>query len=309
MDVVISKNIRKAIGLIDDIYKKNAEALNAGLKNIKEGMDENFEIVNLNLEQISGTLDVLNSNIVTGFQLLFVKVDELNTSLAHLSRGIDTLIEIARTPVQTWAFNQYEIACDMVRRRLFPEALEALTFAIDGKDQHTGYKSEFRFHRLRGVVLSGTPGGSESIEVLNLKAAEDSFIVAARYARHDHPTEAAQAFIGAGRSAYVDGRLLDAEKWYQDALKLDHQCAEANYQMARLSLHAENPSQVESYLCKALYSHWSFAMRASADGLFVEHQQLVRKCVESVAQTIADEIRPRLGDITLRIQFLREKQI
>ena len=309
MDVVIAKNIRDAVGSIEEVYTKNTEALTSSIKDLKEGMNENFEVVNLNLGQIAGTLDVVNSNLVTGFQALFIKADDINSSLAHINSGIGSLIEIAKTPVKTWATEQFEIARDRVRRALYPEALEALDLAINGHDRNPGDKSDYRFHLLRGIILLGTPGEPESAEIIDLHASEAAFLLAARYARHDYPKESARALIAAGKAAYAAGRLDDAERHYTETLKLEERSGEARYQLARLALQKNKPSDFETHFCWALDMHWSYAIRAAADPLFYEHQKLVDQCIAAARDKIAIETRSTLQPLRLCVEAAEQKQL
>lgn len=319
MDVVVAKNVREAVGSVEDIYKRNTDRITSGLTDIQCRIDrtnDNLEEISFGLDGIQGTLDVINGNIVSGFQALFVQAEELNDSLAHigrcideLNRGVDELIEIGRTPVQIWAYNHYEIARDAARRRLFPEALEAVNFAISGNSQHTGLKTDYRFHHLRGVLLLGIPGEPHSADLVDLKAAENSFLLAARYAHHDNLVEEAQALVGAGKAAYAEGRLGDAQEHYIASLKADPKCGEANYQMARLFVHANDERGIEHYLSSAFNVHWSFAMRAAEDAQFSDITDLVEKCVRSTTARIVKEIQPPMQTIVDDLKFLKEREI
>ncbi len=318
MNAVLAKNVREAVGPIEEIYKRNTDRVTAGLTEIQCRIDrtnETLEEISFGLDGIQSTLDVINGNVVSGFQALFVKVDELNDSLAHISRGIedinrgiDALVEIGRMPVQTWAYNQYEIARDATRRKLFPEALEAVTLAIRGTALQTGLKIDYRFHQLRGVLLLGIPGEPGSLDILDLPAAEQSFLLAARYAQHDNAIDAAQALVGAGKAAYADRRLSDAQKHYVASLDTDPKCGEAHYQMARLYVHGNNTKAIQDCLCNAFDIHWSFAMRAAEDAQFTQMTDLVEQCVRSTSNKIVQEIQPPLGKIVGDFKFITGKE-
>ena len=319
VDVVVAKSVREAVGSIKDVYGDNADRVGAGLTEIRYRIDqtnETLELISFRLGGIQDKLDVANFNIVSGFQALFVKADELNDSLAHIScgiesvnRSINTLIGIARTPAQTWAYNQYEIARDALRRKLFPEALEALNFAINGSPQNAGHKTDYHFHQLRGVLLLGIPGEPDTVNLVDLEAAECSFLLAARYAHYDNPSEAAQALVGAGKAAYADGRLPDSEKHYAAALQTDPRCGEANYQMARLWVHAKDANAIQSYLSAACNIHWSFAMRAAEDAQFSHITNIVEKCVRSTTEAIIQESYPSMLKIVRDMKFIKEREI
>jgi tetratricopeptide (TPR) repeat protein len=311
MNVVVAKNVREAVGSIEDIYKNDADRIGANLIDIQYSIDEsneNLECISFQLEKIENTLDVLNSNIVSGFQALFVKLDELDASLAHIGRGIDTLVEITRTPIQTWSFNLYENARDAMRRKLFPEALDAIRIAINGNEFQPGYKTDYRFHHLVGVLLLGIPGEPESHALVDLNSAEQAFLLAARYAHHDNKPEAAQALVGAGKTAYAKGQLPDAHKYYLDALKCDPRCGEAYYQLARLSVDANAVDSIRHFLCEAFNIHWSFAMRASSDAQFSHLHRLVEECVHKTAERIANNVMPALNSSQSQLNYLLSKQ-
>ncbi len=309
IDLVVQKNIRELVGSVEEIYERNAIALRSEIEDGVQQTNHNLETITLNLEDIADTLDVINSNVVSGFQALFVKADEINSSLSHLNRSVEALIDIARTPAQTWALNQFDIARDLMRRKLFPETLEAVNLAINGNSLNTGYKFDHRFHQLRGTILLGIPGEPDSTEILDLKAAEEAFVAAARYARSDYPMEAALAYVGAGKAAYADERLKDAEKNYLEALGLNQLCGEANYQLSRLRMHAGDTAQMEEYLARALNIHWSFALRAANDAVFESHVDFVQACIVKVSKRIESEIDPRVKTIIADVDFLKEKRV
>src|SRR5437588_10959080 len=94
VNAAVAKNVREAVGSIEDIYNNNTNRITAELTDIQCRIDrtnEALENLSFGLDGIQGTLDVINGNIVSGFQALFVQVDELNDSLAHIGRGIDRL--------------------------------------------------------------------------------------------------------------------------------------------------------------------------------------------------------------------------
>ena len=129
--------------------------------------------------QISDGLAEVNATLEWGFSEILVELGEMNTSLTDL-------IQLAKTPVQTWAYNQFEIARDAFRQRLYPEALEYALRSINGHGDNTGYTLEYRFHFLVGTIYMGSFRNSEP-ELLDLAKAERSFLNAGRYASSHHP--------------------------------------------------------------------------------------------------------------------------
>ncbi len=111
------------------------------IEGLREDVTEGFQTLSYQLADISSDLQELNSSMHWGFSELISGVGQINDSLA-------ALIQIAKTPAQAWAYEQYEIARDASRKHLYPEALEALDHAINGFGDHTGYRLEWRFQRL-----------------------------------------------------------------------------------------------------------------------------------------------------------------
>lgn len=95
------------------------------------------------------------------------------------------LIKLAKTPVQTVAFNHFEIARDAFRQNLLQEALEELQKAISGDHTSPGYKLEWRFHQMVGIIRLGF--ADADLAVIDLMQAEQAFLHAARYAKTDYP--------------------------------------------------------------------------------------------------------------------------
>jgi tetratricopeptide (TPR) repeat protein len=176
-------------------------------------------------DEIALGFDEVNRTLRWGFGELIIGQNRLNDTLQDL-------LACARTPSQIWALEQFEIARDDIRRGLVPEALQTVTRAIEGFGSQTGYKTEFRFHLLRGAIHLG--GCQDDPDIIDLAAAEESFLLAARYASSDLPGEAADAFIHAGRAAFLRGRPNEALVHTQCGLKLVPNHAQGLFQAARL---------------------------------------------------------------------------
>jgi tetratricopeptide (TPR) repeat protein len=149
--------------------------------------------------------------------------------LCQANHSLDTLLKKAETPAETWAMEQYSQAHKAYQRQLFPEALEALHRAIDGHGSNVGWRTQHRFHLLKGIIQLGDP---EPADLRDYGAAEASFSAAARYSLHDEPAEAANAWLGAGRAAYNQGEYVRAENHFQASLAL-RRTGDAAYHLAK----------------------------------------------------------------------------
>ena len=179
---------------------------------------------------------------------------------------------------------------------------------LAGTDQRTACTSDHRLHYLHGVLLSGAPGERKSIEVVDLAASEQAFLAAAGTTPREQPMATALAYVGAGKAAYAQGRLKRAEQHYRAALAVAAQCGEANYQMARLRMHAKDHAGVQKFLGTAFDIHWSFALRAASEVLYFTRSALLEKCVVATTSRLVSEARRRIDTLIAGVRFLKERE-
>ena len=286
MGSCINSQTREIIGSVESMQ----ESLEAGLAG-----------VNCNLSQMRVALNDLDRTFTWGFSSMLAAMGGMQTTF-------DELLKIAKTPAQTASYEQFEIARDAYRKGLYPECLEALKFAIDGvPGVSPGYKLEWRFHQLRGLVLLGSFGNHDSAHMDPCEA-EKSFLLAARYARQDFALDAAKAFLSAGWSAYVqaEGRkekLSEALTYTELAAKLDPGLAEALFQQAKIEMALGQPDVALPHLKRAIDFGGLFVAKAAADGDFHPYDlqlwnffEMLRQekiCqVQELVQPFAEKLRP-----------------
>lgn len=202
--------------------------------------------------------------------------------LSRLHEDLEELVRLVKTPAQTAAYEQYEIAREAFAGGLYPEALEGLHQAIKGSGGHPGYVLEWRFHYLRGTILLGFAGCDVSL--LNAGEAESAFALAARYARASFPREAARAAMLAGQAAFIDGRASDALKRMRDALVLDDTLLEARYQEARVLSTIGPFDDAQTPLRSVIEADSLFLVRLSSDVAFQSHGSAMHKWLEDMRQ-------------------------
>ena len=101
-----------------------AGSLGEGFRDLTGAMNAGFEQLSYGMEDISAGIAELNATFHWGF-------GEVMAVLGHMNDALSELIKIAKTPVQTVAFNHFEIARDAFRQSLYRECLEELDKAID----------------------------------------------------------------------------------------------------------------------------------------------------------------------------------
>jgi tetratricopeptide (TPR) repeat protein len=192
-----------------------------------------IESVSSGIEQLSFDAQELTATFQWGFSELLTAVGRVNDALAEL-------VKIAKTPAQTWAYEQFEVARDAFRQGLYQESLEYLERAINGYAGNTGHKLEYRFHYLLGTIRLGSFRNT-SKDIVSLAEAENAFLRAARYAQHDHPKEAGRALLAAGWAAYCQGKMPEATQYSEQAISLVHDLAEGYFQVAKIKMHVGDP--------------------------------------------------------------------
>ena len=207
-----------------------------------------------------GTQDIV-STLNWGFS-------EVLLSLRQMSIQLDELVRLTRTPSQTWACEQFEIARDEFRRQLYAEALQSVTRAIEGLGSNSGIRTEFRFHFLVGTIRLGSYKNSSS-DVVSPQVAEQSFLAAARYAQTDYPNDTGQALICAGRAAYVQGAIDRTIAHLERGLAFTPNHAEGRYQLGRALFFNGTRDKAQTLLADAILLNVEHSLRAIGDPDFV----------------------------------------
>jgi len=278
----ISSSAKSIVASNEELQRENISVL----RDISSSMAAGFESVSLEIGDLSAEIRELNATFHWGFSELLTEAGRINDSL-------EELVQLAKTPAQTWAYEQFEIARDADRKGLYEEALEYLNRAINGYGGQTGYNLEYRFHFLLGRIRLGS-FRNYSTEIVRLPEAERSFLYAARYAAQDAPKEAAQALLAAGWAAYCQGEVTKADEHTRQALTLDPDLAEAYFQLAKISAHIDNVQDALAPLRQAIALDRGYTIKAAADEDFRKHERQVIDLFEELrvdAQEEASEAR------------------
>ena len=171
---------------------------------------------------------------------------------------------LAKRPSLTWAYEQFGKARDDLRKGLHKQALLALNRAINGHGSDIVYDTEYRFHYVKGLLLSGFPG-NWCKDVIDLTAAEQSFYMAAQCARVDFPKEAAKAYLGASWAAtYCGGRTKAAIQYISAALTHDSNNLEYLFSLAKYLMHSDLPDKAQIPLEAAIRGNKFYSLEANS---------------------------------------------
>lgn len=266
----VSSSNRKLIATYEELQREHITAT----RSISDAVSSGFEQLSFDMQAISSGIAELTSVFEWGFSELLAGVGHINDSLREL-------VKIAKTPAQTWAYEQFEIARDGFRQGLYEEALEYLNRSIEGYGGNTGYKLEYRFHFLLGTIRLGS-FQNNSPSIVDLGEAEKAFLAAAKYARHDQPNEAGRSFLAAGWAAYCQGKIPEAEKLTEQAISLYPELGEAYFQLAKILMHRGDPENALLPLRKAVELDRNYAIKASSDDDFRRHDKQVNSLIQQM---------------------------
>ncbi len=260
---------------IDATYRL-AQATAQGFDRLAGEMDAGFDRVVYALDDIKDGICELNASFDWGFSQLIATMGTMNHS-------IEILIKCAKSPTQTWAYEQYEVSRDAFRQELYEESLEYVNRAINGFGSNTGYMLDHRFHFLLGLIhLPDKTKKPESIA--SLFKAEKAFASASKYARRDDPKDASRALVSAGWAAYCQGNMAVAQNHLKDAIALNQEMGEAYFLLAKTLMHIDQPDDALIPLRAAIVLDRDYSIKAGCDGDFQTHQTKLDALFESLRE-------------------------
>lgn len=209
---------------------------------------------------------------------LHVGFQQVVTELRSVSQRLDALVDIGERPAHYGCWEQIRRARDRARNGFYDEALTSLNLAERGASTFVGDETEYRIYLLRGAIYLG-----DSHKYPNaLTDPEKAFVEfkkAARYAQPVDAQEAGRALILAGRAAFVQRKLKDAEAETRAGLQLAADESAGLFQLARLLFLADKAVEGAPFLERAFIAEPSLSIEAATLPEFNQTAS-VRKCFE-----------------------------
>jgi hypothetical protein len=282
----ISKNGARVLGSLDSVggrietiggkletqthaIREGFTELSRDIRAMDETLADGFVILHFDLQSVSRDLHQLTAKFEWG-------ISELSLQIGHLADGLDALLAVARTPEQTWAFEQFDIARDAHRKRLYSDAIDYAERAINGYQAHTGYRLDYRPHYLLGLIHLGDRKSAHS-RSSNPSVAEKFFLDAARYAEVDFRTDAAQAMCYASFAAYLQDAFDRAEEHAMKGIGLYNQVPELHFQLAKVRMAVNKVLLGLNNLRTAFELDEDYVKKAWADDDFTQHGDSLEK--------------------------------
>jgi formylglycine-generating enzyme required for sulfatase activity/tetratricopeptide (TPR) repeat protein len=293
----VSRQTREVIASNEALARENIQAMEAASDRLSSTMEAGFSQLSYDLQDISAGISELNATFHWGF-------GQMIAEMGHMNDALSELIKIAKTPVQTVAFNHFEIARDAYRQQLYEECLEALDKAISGDHTSPGYKLEWRFHQMKGTIQLGFADGD--LALMDHAKAEETFLLAARYAKADYPEHAGQAFLSAGWAAYCQGRMKEALSHTEQAIGVHPRLGEAFFQAAKVRMALGEVDAALPILGKAIDLDRFYALKAAGDGDFQKHDKNLRDFLEALRMEKYRQSVPLVKAALEKLRFWRE---
>jgi tetratricopeptide (TPR) repeat protein len=301
----ISQQTRSIIASNEELQREHIKVLELSSTAVSSG----FERLSFEVNALTAEISKLGSVFQWGFSELLMDTARLNDTL-------DNLLKVAKTPAQTWAYEQFEIARDAFKRGLYEDALDYINRAINGHGSQTGYKLEGRFHYLLGTIRLGD-FNNNSPNIIDLAKAEQAFLDAAKYVTPESEVtkqwriesgsygflkargQAYLSCLAAGWAAYCQGKIDDAERHTQLALKSEFPAA--YFQMAKIWMHKGSVEPAIESLRKAIKRDRGYSIKAASDLDFQSHAAPLNNLLSQLRDEAKAEAENLFKGITDRI--------
>lgn len=302
LQMSVSSDVRSLVASNEYLADQNIKAVHQASEEITGAigqqteqlgakLDAGFDKLSFDIGEVRQSVDRLATICETGFS-------EISLQIGQLNEGIHQLIEIAKNKDQTWAFEQFEIARDTFRRRLFGESLDYIDRAISGHGHRPGYKLEHRFHYLRGLIHLGNEQNFDP-EIVDPVAAIEDFKASARYAEHVDNEGVARALQMAGWASYCAGDLTQSEKFLREALRYSEDNLHTNFLLGKTLLRQGQTGEAKPFFVKAMHGDIHYALRAGADPDYLRHKDTLESWIEEYRQNLIGECNLVCADLNL----------
>ncbi len=295
----ISRQTRDVIASNESLHREQMELLTASTDRTVGALNDGFERISYSMDagfnRLSDGISELNATFHWGFGAVLASIGHINDTLSEL-------VKIAKTPVQTVAFNHFEIARDAFRQGLYRESLEELDRAISGDHTSAGYKLEWRFHQLKGTLQLGF--ADCDISLYDLAKAEESFLAAARYGKTDYPHDAGRAFLSAGWAAYCQGKMKEALAHTEQAMALHPEMGAVFFQASKIQMALGDVENALPMLAKAINLDSFYALKAAGDGDFQPHDDRLRGFLEALRKEKYRQSVPKVKAVLDKLTVL-----
>jgi hypothetical protein len=286
----------------DYLLTESATAsINAGMRSQTQALVASQERTQQSMQQMSEQLQSGLAELSAAFNW---GMSELLIAIGDLNDTLEQLIALARNPSQTWAYEQFNIARDAFKRHLFDDALTYVNSAIDGSASQTGYRLDHRFHMLLGLIRLGNH--HSDADLIDLPAAEQAFLAAAKYAKATAPEEAGRAMLSAAWAAYCQAQIEQAESYVSEALALNSQLSEAHFLQAKLYMAKDLPAGALMPLSQAIALDRDYMLKVQDDPDFEPHQAQIESLYAQLVDSKKEQFAQQQQSFVARLEAIKD---
>jgi formylglycine-generating enzyme required for sulfatase activity/tetratricopeptide (TPR) repeat protein len=209
--------------------------------------------------------------------------------LGYMNEGLGVLTLQNTSKEQTRAFRHFDDARNAFIFKNYPLALKEINSALNGDDNGPGFRSEWRFYMLSGILRLGFYNCET--DLVDLSMARDDFINAALFAKADYPLNSAIAYLAASWTAYCLGDLKQALEHAGKALEINPKLMESHYLLARYQAESNDLDKAFEYLADAIGLHPFYALKAASDPVFLNYHTELEAFLNNVRTASYDKFR------------------
>lgn len=261
------------------------------------------EEVTTSLDQLYVSVDGVLEEVCHVSALLHWGFPRAISLLSHVNDSLQELCRLARTPSQVWAYEQYELARDAFQRDLVEEALEFIGRAIEGYGSNTGFRTDYRFHFLKGLINLKV-GHEQQDRAAQLETAKESFALAARYSKNVYSLEIARALISAGWTCFLQNNFAESLRYTVTAREFGH-AGSSHFQEGKIHARLGLRNEALSSLDLAIRESRTFAIEALCDTDYMAHEEAVSSLIRSLRDEEKNFVTVELLNLEEKIQRAR----
>lgn len=245
-----ASRVAEAIGGVEQTLSEGNELLVYSLRELRDELAGGFA-------HTVGQLDKLGA-------IFDQRLAAIAYNLSAIESSLNQLIAISKSPSTTWSNEQFELACDAFKRKLFPEALTLVQRAIDGHGTNAGNRLDHRYHYLRGLIYMGGLD-SEHALLTNLCKAQQCFADTVRYAKGVSSSGESSALCSSSWIAASQGKFDEAHSYIMLASRIEPASPECRYLSSKLLAAKNKYAESQENLAKAICLRPELALRAFGD--------------------------------------------
>lgn len=283
VNLLVNLHMAKSLATQNDLSRRGIQVIETAAAQASAEM----AILHAETSQVQRRLEDLSGIIQNGFNAVSLELNGIGQSLSEL-------VNLAKTPDQTWAFEQYSIASDAYQNGHIEEALDYVDRAISGHRERSGFRLEHRFHALRGLIHLGGPGVVD-LNIVDLEESSSDFELALKYADQTDEALLARYRSLLGWTYYCLGQFDKAQHELETAIELDQDNARAYYDLAKVLVRSDQIEDGLRRLESSFRTDWLFGVRATGDADFSSHLKEISDRIDLFRTSLVSRLQYFIG--------------